>query len=543
MQNEQFLPSSILGVDIGGTFTDIVHYMPPLSVNESGQLNIHKVPSTPKNPAVGLLSGMSDLKVASNCVVVHGSTVATNALLERKGARAALITTGGFADVLEVGRQDRPARYDIMQQRPPALIPRDRRLELPERLDFRGTVLRAPTLDEFEKLLQQLMVCVPESVAISLLYAFRNPAHERALASLLYERFPGVYLSLSSDILPQFREYERTSTVAVNAYVQTLMARYLNNLKEHIRGPLRIMQSSGGSISAAVAAQEPVRTVLSGPAGGVIGAFHIAKIADHDHIITLDMGGTSTDVALCAGGITETTEAVIAGCPIAVPTVAIHTVGAGGGSIVRLDVGNALNVGPDSAGADPGPACYGKGDDLTVTDANLVLGRIDQAYFLGGRFTLYPERAYERMEVLAQKMGVSVQEAALGIIRVVNASMERAIRTVSLEKGHDPRLFTLLPFGGAGPLHASELADALSIPKVFIPRHPGVLSALGMVLAPIVKDYVQTVMLDTRDVDTAALETTFTSLESRAQADMRREISSSTDAEIKSNHSRTLINS
>ncbi len=526
MQNEQFLPSSILGVDIGGTFTDIVHYMPPLSVNESGQLNIHKVPSTPKNPAVGLLSGMSDLKVASNCVVVHGSTVATNALLERKGARAALITTGGFADVLEVGRQDRPALYDIMQQRPPALIPRERRLELPERLDFRGTVLRAPTLDEFEKLLQQLMVCVPESVAISLLYAFRNPAHERALASLLYERFPGVYLSLSSDILPQFREYERTSTVAVNAYVQPLMARYLNNLKEHIRGPLRIMQSSGGSISAAVAAQEPVRTVLSGPAGGVIGAFHIAKIADHDHIITLDMGGTSTDVALCAGGITETTEAVIAGCPIAVPTVAIHTVGAGGGSIVRLDVGNALNVGPDSAGADPGPACYGKGDDLTVTDANLVLGRIDQAYFLGGRFTLYPERAYERMAVLAQKMGVGVQEAALGIIRVVNASMERAIRTVSLEKGYDPRLFTLLPFGGAGPLHACELAEALRIQRVFIPRYPGVLSAMGMVLAPIVKDYVQTLMLDTRDVDSAVLEAAFAELEVKAQADMDRERSS-----------------
>jgi 5-oxoprolinase (ATP-hydrolysing) len=523
MQNEQFLLSSILGVDIGGTFTDIVHYMPPLSANELGQLNIHKVPSTPKNPAQGLISGMNDLKVASDCVVIHGSTVATNALLERKGARAALITTEGFADVLEIGRQDRPALYDIMQQRLPALIPRERRLELPERLDFRGTVLRAPTLDEFEKLLQHLMACEPESVAISLLYAFRNPTHERALASLLRERFPGVYLSLSSDILPQFREYERASTVAVNAYVQPLMARYLNNLQEHIRGPVRIMQSSGGSISAAVATQEPVRTVLSGPAGGVIGAFHIAQIAGHEHVITLDMGGTSTDVALCAGGITETTEAVIAGCPIAVPTVAIHTVGAGGGSIVRLDVGNALNVGPDSAGADPGPACYGKGDDLTVTDANLVLGRIDQAYFLGGRFRLYPERAYEQMAVLARKMAVSVQEAALGVIRVVNASMERAIRTVSLEKGYDPRLFTLLPFGGAGPLHACELAEALRIPRVFIPRYPGVLSALGMVLAPIVKDYVQTVMLDTRNVAITLLETTFAELEAKAQADMDRE--------------------
>lgn len=532
MQSEPAQISSILGVDIGGTFTDMVHYIPPSTTQALGRLIVHKVPSTPKNPAQGLLAGMQDINVASNCVVIHGSTVATNALLERKGARAALVTTEGFADVLEIGRQDRPALYDIMQQRPPALIPRERRVELPERLDYHGTVLRAPLPDEFEKLLQQLIACKPESIAVSLLYAFYNPIHEQMLANLLRERLPEVYLSLSSDILPQFREYERTSTVAVNAYVQPLMAQYLKNLQEHIQGPLRIMQSSGGSISATVATQEPVRTVLSGPAGGVIGAFHIAKIAGHERIITLDMGGTSTDVALCAGGVTETTEAVIAGCPIGVPTVAIHTVGAGGGSIVRLDEGNALNVGPDSAGADPGPACYGKGDALTVTDANLVLGRIDPAYFLGGRFTLYPERAFEGMARLAKKMGVSVQEAALGIIRVVNASMERAIRTVSLEKGYDPRLFTLLPFGGAGPLHACELAEALRIPRIFIPRYPGVLSAMGMVLAPIVKDYVQTVMLDARNVDTATLEGAFVTLEAKAQVDMHRETSSPTaDAE------------
>jgi len=527
MQNESTYLSSILGVDIGGTFTDIVYYSPPLAADSVGQLIVHKVPSTPKNPAQGLLAGMREVDADRESVIVHGSTVATNALLERKGAYSALITTEGFADVLEIGRQDRPALYDIMQIRPPALIPRKRRLELPERLDYLGNVLRAPTTDEYEKLLMQLRDCKPESIAISLLYSFRNDEHEQSLARLLREHFPDVYLSLSSDILPQFREYERTSTVAVNAYVQPLMARYLQNLQEHIQGPLRIMQSSGGSISASVAAKEPVRTVLSGPAGGVIGAFHIAEIADHKHIITLDMGGTSTDVSLCAGGINETTEAVIAGCPIGVPAVAIHTVGAGGGSIVRLDEGNALNVGPQSAGADPGPACYGKGSSLTVTDANLVLGRIDPSYFLGGRFTLYPERALEQMEVLAQKMGVSVQEAALGIIRVVNASMERAIRTVSLEKGHDPRLFTLLPFGGAGPLHACELAEALSIPKIFIPRYPGVLSALGMVFAPIVKDYVQTVMLDTRDLNDETLKAAFAQLETKARAEIQHEISSS----------------
>ncbi len=540
MQNESARFSSILGVDIGGTFTDIVYFIPPLTADAVGQLIVYKVPSTPENPAQGLLAGMQAINAARECVIVHGSTVATNALLERKGAYTALITTEGFADVLEIGRQDRPALYDIMQVRPPALIPRERRLELPERIDYRGNVLRVPTADEYDKLLLQLRDRKPESIAISLLYSFLNNEHEQSLARLLREQFPGVYLSLSSDILPQFREYERTSTVAVNAYVQPLMARYLQNLQEHLKGPLRIMQSSGGSISAPVAAKEPVRTVLSGPAGGVIGAFHIAEMAGHKNIITLDMGGTSTDVSLCAGGITETTEAVIAGCPIGVPTVAIHTVGAGGGSIVRLDEGNALNVGPESAGADPGPACYGKGNSLTVTDANVVLGRIDPAYFLGGRFTLYPERAIEQMEVLAQKLGVSVQEAALGIIRVVNASMERAIRTVSLEKGHDPRLFTLLPFGGAGPLHVCELADSLSIPMVFIPRYPGVLSALGMVVAPIVKDYVQTVMLDTHDLDDEIIEAAFAKLETRAQAEMQQEISS-TPATMYTNDSDNLI--
>ncbi|HLI88581.1 MAG TPA: hydantoinase B/oxoprolinase family protein [Ktedonobacteraceae bacterium] len=526
MQSGQTPGRGIIGVDIGGTFTDIVYYSPTQSSGQAAgaRLSLFKVPSTPHNPVEGLLAGLQALEVTGESVVIHGSTVATNALLERKGARSVLITTEGFADVLAIGRQDRPSLYDIMQQRPPVPIPRERRLELAERLDHRGEIILAPTPEAFERVLQQVADCAPESIAIALLYSFRNPVHEQALAGLLRERFPGVYLSLSSEILPQFREYERTSTVAVNAYVQPLMARYLDKLQDQLGGPLRIMQSSGGSISATVAAQEPVRTVLSGPAGGVIGAFHIARLAGHEQIITLDMGGTSTDVALCPGRIPETSEAVVAGCPIAVPTVAIHTVGAGGGSIVHLDEGNALVVGPDSAGAVPGPACYGVGDDLTVTDANLMLGRIDPAHFLGGRFTLYPERAQERMEDLARRMGVSMQEAALGVIRVVNASMERALRTVSLEQGHDPRRFTLLPFGGAGPLHACELAEALRIPRVFIPRYPGVLSALGMILAPIVKDYARTVMLAAGDLEADALEATFAPLEDRARADMRGEM-------------------
>lgn len=515
---------SIFGIDIGGTFTDIVSYQPPQAGNPSGLLRVHKVPSTPQNPAEGLLKGITDLDGASESTIIHGSTVATNALLERKGARAALVTTQGFADVLEIGRQDRPALYDLLQQRPPVLIPRERRLELAERLDYTGEILQAPTPEDYERVLRELEACQPESVALAFLHAYRNPVHEQALAALLRARLPHVYLSLASELLPQFREYERTSTVAVNAYVQPVMARYLANLQEHVRGPLRIMQSSGGSISAATAAHEPVRTVLSGPAGGVIGAFHVARLAGYDQLITLDMGGTSTDVALCPGQLVETSEALVAGCPVGVPTVAIHTVGAGGGSLVRLDVGQALTVGPDSAGADPGPACYGRGDLLTVTDANVVLGRIDPAYFLGGNFTLFPERAHERMRELAQRMGVSTSEAALGVIRVANANMERAIRAVSLEKGYDPRLFTLLPFGGAGALHACELAESLRIARVFIPRYPGVLSALGLLLAPIVKDYVQSVMLDVEHNELSELDAYFAVLEERAQADMQAEI-------------------
>ncbi len=524
MGSEKIHFSGMCGIDIGGTFTDIVYYQPPQSDKDMGVLRMHKVPSTPQNPAEGLLNGLATLDGAYDATIIHGSTVATNALLERKGARAVLITTEGFADVLEIGRQDRPALYDIMQQRPPVLIPREHRLTLPERLDYMGEVLHSPTLEDYEHLLQQVEEIQPESIALTFLHAYRNPIHEQALAQMLRQRFPQIYLSLASELLPQFREYERTSTVAVNAYVQPVMARYLEKLRTSLQGQLRIMQSSGGSISATTATREPMRTVLSGPAGGVIGAFSVAQLAGFEQIITLDMGGTSTDVALCPGQIVETTEAVVAGCPVGVPTVAISTVGAGGGSLVRLDAGRALVVGPDSAGADPGPACYGRGDQLTVTDANVVLGRIEPTSFLGGTFPLYPERAYTAMEMLAKDMGRSIDEAALGVIRIANANMERAIRTVSLEKGYDPRLFTLLPFGGAGALHACELAETLRIPRVFIPRHPGVLSALGMLLAPIVRDYVQNVMLEATEDAVAPLTDQFTILEQRARTEMQAEI-------------------
>ena len=525
MQHTHDMAPTIIGADIGGTFTDIVCYVPPQGdVSTRGQLRFYKVPSTPHDPSLGLLAGLQALKAENSSVVIHGSTVATNALLERKGARCALIATEGFADILEIGRQDRPALYDIFQQRAEPLIPREQRFELAERLDHMGRVLRTPNEQEIAALLQQIASCQPESIAVSLLYSFRNAQHELLLAELLKEHFPGVYVSLSTDILPQFREYERTSTVAVNAYVQPVMARYLKKLQASLHSPLRIMQSSGGSISALQAAQEPVHTVLSGPAGGVIGAFHVVQMAGYDQIMTLDMGGTSTDVALCPGSIQQTAESAVAGCPVGVQMVSIHTVGSGGGSIVRLDDGNALMVGPESAGADPGPACYGRGLDVTVTDANVVLGRIDPDHFLGGRFPIYPERAHEQISALAERMNSSAEKVALGIIQVANASMERALRTVSLEQGYDPRRFTLVPFGGAGPLHACELAEALRIPRVFIPRYPGVLSALGMILAPVVKDYVQTVMVSASEVQAADIDAFFAPLIERAQREMDAEL-------------------
>ena len=328
------------------------------------------------------------------------------------------------------------------------------------------------------------------------------------------------FISISSKILPEFREYERTSTVVVNSYVGPVMARYLTQLEATLGRGLRIMQSSGGSITASLAAEQPVRTILSGPAGGVVGAFYTGTQAGYSDIITLDMGGTSTDVSLCPGRIKETTAANLGGYPVSVPMIEIHTVGAGGGSIARIDAGGALVVGPQSAGADPGPACYGRGGQLTVTDANLALGRLRPDGFLGGRMTLDKERADGLLADIAAGIGASAGDAALGIIRVVNSNMERAIRAISLERGYDPREFTLIPFGGAGPMHACELAAELGIPRVLVPGHPGILSALGVAIADVVKDYSRTVMLRGADLEPARLETEFHGMEQLARAEL-----------------------
>ena len=511
------MASVVVGVDTGGTFTDFV-------LLRDGELRVHKVLSTPADPASAILQGLADLGVGAELTaLVHGSTVATNAVLERKGVKTGLITTDGFRDVLEIGRQTRPKLYAIRVEREPTLVPRDLRVEVVERLDELGDVLIPLDDDSIDDAIATLTSAGVESVAVCLLFSFANPEHERRVA--LAARDAGFHVSASAEVLPEFREYERTSTVVLNAYVAPIMDRYLGRLEQSLPGEamLRIMQSNGGSISAATARHEAARTLLSGPAAGVVGAAYVASAAGFERSISFDMGGTSTDVALIDRGITETTDGSIGGHPTKLPMIDIHTVGAGGGSIAWFDSGGALRVGPRSAGADPGPAAYGRnGTEPTVTDANVVLGRLIPDAFLGGGMRLDRDAALESVREIAERLDSTVQEAALGIVRVANANMEAAIRVISVERGHDPRLFTLVAFGGAGPLHACELASALRIPRVLVPSTPGVLSALGMLAADVLKDYVQTVMVAAEQAE-GRVEPVFAELEQRGREDLRRE--------------------
>ena len=510
--------TSVLGVDVGGTFTDFLLW-------EDGELSVYKRPSTPDDPSRGVLAGLDEAGFSPD-EVVHGSTVATNAVLERKGAKTALITTKGFRDVLAIGRQTRPRLYDLEPKRPPPLIPDSLRFELNERLDHHGETLQKLSKRDVEQLLDKLVKRRIDSLAVCFLFSFLNPAHERTVLDAARKR--GIACSASFEVLPEYREYERTSTTVLNAYVAPVVERYLSRLSDGLasRGTrtLRIMQSNGGSTRAGATASLAVRTVLSGPAGGVAGAFQVAKAAGHDRIITLDMGGTSTDVCLCDSFVPFTSESTIDGMPLRIPTVDVHTVGAGGGSIARIDAGGALRVGPESAGADPGPACYGKGTQPTVTDAHLVLGRLRTDRFLGGRMVLSLAAARRSLQSLARSFNGDVQEAARSIVRVADASMERALRVISVERGHDPRRFTLLAFGGAGPLHACQLAESLGIPRVLVPPFPGVLSAFGMAAAPVTTDHVQALLstIDTSAAFRRRLDRVIERLESRA----RRELAS-----------------
>ena len=513
-----------VGVDTGGTFTDFVYV-------DGSSSHIFKLPSTPADPSRAISEGLRLIAERTGSgkreiEVVHGTTVGTNALLERRGAKTALVTTAGFEDVLEIGRQTRPALYDLNVEREAPLVPKSLRFGVRERVAASGEVLEELQDEEMHALVETLRESGIESVAVSLLFSFAHPEHERrikrALATL------NVSLSVSHEILPEYREYERTSTVCINAYLQPLMSGYLKRLQRSAPR-LRVMQSSGGGISAGVAVSEPVRTILSGPAAGVVGALEVARRAGFDNIITFDMGGTSTDVALCAGGrINLTNEGTVAGLPVAVSAMDIHTVGAGGGSIARVDAGGSLRVGPESAGALPGPACYGQGELATVTDANLFLNRFGGESLLGGDFRLDAGRSRTALERLAKEMSaaagrrVTAREAAIGVVRIVNANMERALRRVSTERGHDPRAFTLVSFGGAGGLHAVELARSLRIGRVVVPQLPGALSAFGALESDVVRDSSRTVMLDVRTAK-EKIARAFEGLERAARVALKRE--------------------
>jgi len=572
-----------IAIDTGGTFTDCVWIDPA-----TRRLRMLKVFSTPADPSQAIVDALHQIAPTEDFILLHGTTVGTNTLLERKGARTALVTTAGFEDAIEIGRQARPKLYDFFFDRVDPLVPKLLRFGVNERTASNGEILTAPTDQELDSLATKVAAAKPESIAISLLFSFANPENERAVAESLTSL--AVPLSISHQILPEFREYERTSTVVINAYLQPVMQRYLENLEARslatstphvaagappaqVRDANRegeglgvaqrrsaaksanveernveerrfsaakiapknigalaprifVMQSSGGITALSTAAREPVRTVLSGPAGGVVGAASTARASGFDRIIAFDMGGTSTDVSLVEGEIKTATDAHIAGLPISVPMLDIHTVGAGGGSLARFDAAGVLRVGPESAGADPGPICYGRGTQPTVTDANLLLGRLQPTRFLGGDFTLDLARTREVTKAWLKKQNsnLSVEKFATGVIRVVNATMEKAIRVVSIERGRDPRRFVLVAFGGAGGLHACALAEALSIPQVIVPALPGALSALGILTSDVVKDYSRTVLWRVSGKSPRAqLAREFTALENSAAKDFRHE--------------------
>jgi N-methylhydantoinase A len=508
-----------VAIDTGGTFTDCVYLA-------DGSLQVWKVFSTPADPAQAVLDGLARISAGKALDVRHGTTVGTNTMLERKGARVAFVTTAAFEDTIAIGRQTRSKLYDWFVPLPVCLVPRPLRFGVPERVSAEGEILRSPTDAELEFLVNEVGGSGAESVAISLLFSFANSETERRVEAALGRL--GLPISVSHRILPEFREYERASTTVVNAYLAPRMQDYLLHLEQSVSihyggGRVDVMQSSGGIISARSAAPEPVRTVLSGPAGGVIGACHVARWAGFERILGFDMGGTSTDVFLsdaATGGAQLTRESMVAGVPVSMPMLDIHTAGAGGGSIARFDAGGMLRVGPESAGAQPGPICFGRGIMPTVTDANFLLGRLDQDSFLGGDVRLDQART---AQIMSEQKGplATAEEFAAGILRVVETQMEKAIRVISVERGHDPRQFTLVAFGGGGPLHACSLAQALRIPTVLIPAMPGALSAIGILLADAVRDYSRTVMLAGETIDT--LEDSFLELEQRGVTDFAAE--------------------
>jgi len=521
----------ILGVDTGGTFTDFVLLVPPREAGAAVSLTTHKVLSTPDSPERAILQGISDLgladAVAAGVVrIIHGSTVATNAALEGKGVLTAFVTNTGFRDLLTIARQTRPALYQLETAPITPPVPRDYCLEVKGRLDSQGNELVPLDKASLANLVQALDALKPRAVAISLLFSFLDPAHEQAVARTLQEHLEGSpFITLSSDVLPEYREYERGIATWLNASLGPLVSDYLLRLKNStLPAPLSIMQSSGGTIDADQAARNAVNLLLSGPAGGLAAAAFLSKLTGQQRLMTFDMGGTSTDVAVLDGAIGLTTEGRIGKYPVAVPMVDMHTIGAGGGSMASIDAGNLLQVGPESAGARPGPACYGQGGTRpTVTDANLVLGRLQANAFLGGNMTLDGTAARAALGPVASALGLTLEEAAEGIIRVANEHMARALRVISVARGHDPAQFRLCCFGGAGGLHICALADAMGMTNAMVPIHGGVLSAMGMFLAPVERQLSRTYQTLFEALDITAVDAIFKELETDGRRQLEAE--------------------
>jgi N-methylhydantoinase A len=530
-------------VDTGGTFSDFVFFN-----EDSGEIAITKVPSTPKEPFQAVLNGVKELidrGVAAGDIsfFCHGTTVGTNALLEEKGAKTGLMVTQGFRGIYEVMEQTRgygPATYDLFFEKPRLLAPPYLTEEIPERVDFKGNVLKAIDVEASRAAIRRLKKKGVQSVAVCCLFSFLNPDHELKIKELFAEEFPEARLSLSYEVLPQIREFYRLSTTVINGYIQPVMATYLNHLGNRLRDlgvttpKLYIMQSNGGVSTFKGSAEKPVATVLSGPAGGVIASMGTCERVGINNIITFDMGGTSCDVALIhEGNPVITTQGKINLRPIALPMLDIHTVSAGGGTIARIDAVGGLQVGPDSAGADPGPVCYDRGgENITVTDANMVCGVLDPNHFLGGRMKLDKEKAQRVLdEKLAKPLQLDLLEAADGVLKIIDAKMEEAIKAVSSARGYDIRDFTLVAFGGGGPMHAGRMALDLGIPSVLVPLTPGVHSALGLLMSDVKHDYVRSKLVGLDDLDLTEINHMFHQLIERAKADLMAE--GFTDEEIK----------
>jgi len=523
-----------IGIDVGGTFTDIV-----LIDDVSGQIHYTKVLTTHDDLAEGVIGGIDKILGMVGAgfdrinYMVHGTTIGTNALIERKGARTGLITTQGMRDVLEIGRIERPAAglYDIFVDTPLPLVPRYLRLDVKERVGADGQVVVPLDEESAREAVSFLKDQGVESIAVTLLFSFRNPVHEKRLQEICQSMFPEAAVSISSEIAPEFREFERTSTTVIDAYLAPVVERYIDNLEGQLRDrygdvDLRIMQASGGSMTTEMAKYRAVNIVNSGPAGGALAAAYVGRLTGDRQVVSVDMGGTSFDVGVIDRGEPRVApESQFEGFPVKIPILDVQAIGAGGGSLAWIDEGGALNVGPESAGSEPGPACYGLGGERpTVTDANLVLGRLNPDYFLGGEMKLYPELAEKAIrQHVAEPLVVSLEEAAGGIIRVVNANMERAISVNSTEKGFDVREFALLPFGGAGPLHAVELAQDLDMKRVVVPPYAGTFSAVGLLVANTRYDYASTIAKNEKELTPEELLAAFKELETQGRDQLKEQ--------------------